>query len=120
MPTARVWTDEMDAMIREGCRTPGMTWEAIAQHLAGVFGDPTLHRAAIIHRGQKLRCRPCGGRARAPLSAPGDPPAEVGIGKAGVNRGPLKAGHPLTWELLVGKNRPYPPPELHLLSKKQS
>ena len=88
MPQAREWTAAADTVICN-MRGAGETWAAIGRRLG-------LSRNTVIERGRRLR-------AAAPVKLAivkeydmmGDP-----------NRGPLPAGHPLTWGLLSGE--PYP------------
>lgn len=88
MPHARQWTEAADAVICE-MRGGGETWAAIGLRLG-------LSRNTVIERGRRLR-------AAAPVKAAvmkedrllEDP-----------HRGPLPAGHPLTWGLLTSD--PFP------------
>ncbi len=91
MPQARQWTEAADFTICE-MRGGGATWAQIGQVLG-------LSRNTVIERGRRLR-------AEAPVRV------VVSIPKEDVsndpNRGPLRAGHPLTWGLLT--DEPYPEP----------
>jgi hypothetical protein len=88
MPQAREWTEAADKVICE-MRGVGATWAAIGQRLG-------LSRNTVIERGRRLRAeapvRPVVVKEYDMLEDP--------------NRGPLPAGHPLTWGLLT--NDPYP------------
>ena len=89
MPKARVWTAAADAAIRD-MRGGGATWAEIGRTLG-------LSRNTVIERGRRL----C---AMAPVKV-----AAVAADDAvseDPNRGPLRAGHPLSWGLLTSE--PYP------------
>jgi hypothetical protein len=88
MPQARQWTEIADNVIRD-MRGAGATWAAIGVRLG-------LSRNTVIERGRRLRA---------------EAPARVVVAKEydmleDPNRGPLPAGHPLTWGLLTSE--PYP------------
>ncbi|GLR67577.1 hypothetical protein GCM10010909_22580 [Acidocella aquatica] len=89
MPKARVWTAAADEAIRD-MRAGGATWAEIGRTLG-------LSRNTVIERGRRL----C---AVAPVKvvavAAGD------VVSDDPNRGPLRAGHPLSWGLLTSE--PYP------------
>ncbi len=91
MPEARVWTQAADRVICE-LRGTGATWAAIGKQLG-------LSRNTVIERGRRLRAelplRP------APVMKNRD---EDGLDDP--NRLPLRAGHPLTWGLLM--DEPFP------------
>ena len=84
MPHARVWTQAADAVICD-MRRGGFSWAEIGRVLC-------LSRNTVIERGRRLR-------AEAPprVSLPVAPP----LVSDDPNRGPLAAGHPLTWGLLT-------------------
>lgn len=88
MPQAREWTAAADRVIFD-MRGDGETWAAIGLRLG-------LSRNTVIERGRRLRA---------------EAPVKVAVVKEydlleDPNRGPLPAGHPLTWGLLSGE--PYP------------
>lgn len=88
MPQARQWTEAADRVICD-MRGAGATWAAIG----GALG---LSRNTVIERGRRLRA---------------EAPARAAVVKEydmleDPNRGPLPAGHPLTWGLLT--DEPYP------------
>lgn len=83
MPERRCWTDAADDTIRR-MRTDGATWAAIA----GVLG---LSRNTIIERGRRIRAEGGPSQIARPPRTPEDEP----------NRGPLPAGHSITWGLLT-------------------
>ncbi len=88
MPQARQWTEAADRVICD-MRGAGATWAAIGVTLG-------LSRNTVIERGRRLRA---------------EAPARVAVVKEydmleDPNRGPLPAGHPLTWGLLT--NEAYP------------
>ena len=89
MPLARQWPASADFTICR-MRGGGATWAEIGRTLG-------LSRNTVIERGRRLR-------AEAPAKI------TVTIEKEVVsddpNRGPLPAGHPLTWGLLMAE--PYP------------
>jgi len=89
MPTARLWTDQADATIRD-MRASGQTWAAIGRSLG-------LSRNTVIERGRRLRATGPGRLAKAATNrlVSDDP-----------NRGALPAGHPLTWAILTSENFP--------------
>ncbi len=89
MPKARVWTAAADAVIRN-MRAGGATWAQIGRTLG-------LSRNTVIERGRRL----C---AQAPVKVVAPVGGEVVSDDP--NRGPLRAGHPLTWGLLTSE--PYP------------
>jgi hypothetical protein len=89
MPKARVWTAAADAVIRE-MRAGGETWAQIGRTLG-------LSRNTVIERGRRL-CAQAPVRVAAPVSAE--------VVSEDPNRGTLRAGHPLTWGLLMSE--PYP------------
>jgi hypothetical protein len=84
MPNARTWTEAADSLIRE-MRADRLTWAEIGRSLG-------LSRNTVIERGRRIL-------AVAPPKLPrlmldklvSDDP----------NRGPLPAGHALTWGLLT-------------------
>ena len=88
MPQAREWTAAADRVIFD-MRGAGETWATIGLRLG-------LSRNTVIERGRRLR-------AAAPVKA-------VMVREYDLledpNRGPLPAGHPLTWGLL--SSEPYP------------
>ncbi len=89
MPKARVWTAAADAVIRD-MRAGGATWAEIGRTLG-------LSRNTVIERGRRL-CAMAPVKVAMAVEAdavPDDP-----------NRGPLRAGHPLSWGLL--SDEPYP------------
>jgi hypothetical protein len=88
MPQARQWTEAADQVICN-MRGAGDTWAAIGQRLG-------LSRNTVIERGRRLR-------AEAPVKAPAVKEYDM---LEDPNRGPLPAGHPLTWGLL--SDEPYP------------
>lgn len=83
MPERRCWTVAADDTIRR-MRAEGATWAAIALVLG-------LSRNTIIERGRRIQA--AGGPSHA--ARPSRPP------EAEPNRGPLPAGHPVTWGLLT-------------------
>ncbi len=89
MPQARNWTESADMAIR-AMRAEGATWAAIARSLG-------LSRNTVIERGRRL-CAHAPKRMAAPavVKPVSDDP----------NRGPLPAGHPLTWGLLTDAEFP--------------
>ncbi len=89
MPQARQWTKTADVTIHQ-LRGLGATWAQIGHTLG-------LSRNTVIERGRRLRAE-APARAMPPVAKtdPTDDP----------NRGPLPAGHPLTWGLLTSD--PYP------------
>jgi len=89
MPQPRNWTEQADALIRT-MRGDGQTWAAISRSLG-------LSRNTVIERGRRLRA---GAPARAAR-----PPAETEVSDD-PNRPPLRAGHPLTWNLLTSEEFP--------------
>lgn len=88
MPQARQWTAVADKMICD-MRGAGETWAAIGLRLG-------LSRNTVIERGRRLR-------AEAPAR-------QLVVKEYDIledpHRGPLPAGHPLTWGLL--SDEPYP------------
>jgi hypothetical protein len=89
MPSARKWTKAADVTICE-MRAEGTTWAEIARTLG-------LSRNTVIERGRRLH-------AEAPPKTP--VPVDAALVSDDPNRGPLPAGHPLTWGLLTSE--PYP------------
>jgi hypothetical protein len=89
MPLARQWTKQADATIC-GMRNGGATWAEIGRRLG-------LSRNTVIERGRRLR-------AEAPARTVAPVAEEVALDDP--NRGPLRAGHPLTWGLLT--REPFP------------
>ena len=89
MPKAREWTAGADETIRT-MRGGGATWAAIGRVLG-------LSRNTVIERGRRLRAE---APVKAAVQVAGD------IVSDDPNRGPLRAGHPLTWGLLPSE--PYP------------
>jgi DNA-binding CsgD family transcriptional regulator len=89
MPQARKWTQAADFTICR-MRGAGETWADIGRTLG-------LSRNTVIERGRRLQAA-APARVAAPIlrDAVSDDP----------NRGPLRAGHPLTWGLLT--DEPYP------------
>jgi len=89
MPQALVWSKEADVTI---CimRGSGATWAQIGNTLG-------LSRNTVIERGRRLR-------AEAPVRVAA--PRVEKLVSDDPNRGPLPAGHPLTWGLLT--DAPYP------------
>ena len=88
MPQAREWTAAADKVIYD-MRGDGETWAAIGRRLG-------LSRNTVIERGRRLRA---------------DAPVRQFVPKEydkmeDPNRGPLPAGHPLTWGLLTSE--PFP------------
>ncbi len=88
MPQARVWTAAADKVIVE-MRGAGETWAEIGRRLG-------LSRNTVIERGRRL----C---AAAPVQKKTSKEYDM---LEDPNRGPLPAGHILTWGLLT--NEPYP------------
>lgn len=88
MPQAREWTEAADAIIFQ-MRSGGETWAAIGLRLG-------LSRNTVIERGRRLQ-------ATAPVRAAVVKEYDM---LEDPNRGPLPAGHPLTWGLL--SDEPYP------------
>ncbi len=89
MPQALVWSKAADVTICT-MRSSGATWAQIGNTLG-------LSRNTVIERGRRLQ-------AVAPVRvhvAPVEKPVSDDP-----NRGPLPAGHPLTWGLLT--NAPFP------------
>ncbi len=91
MPLARDWTETADSVIC-GMRGEGATWAAIGRTLG-------LSRNTVIERGRRLR-------AVAPVRVVVVVDADAVSDDPG--RGPLRAGHPLTWGLLT--DEPFPEP----------
>jgi len=89
MPLAREWTKQADTVIFQ-MRGVGATWAQIGFTLG-------LSRNTVIERGRRLR-------AEAPVRVAA--PREVEDPMDDPNRGPLPAGHRLTWGLLTSE--PYP------------
>jgi len=89
MPLARDWTETADRVIC-GMRGEGATWAAIGRTLG-------LSRNTVIERGRRLR-------AVAPARVVVVVDADAVSDDPG--RGPLRAGHPLTWGLLT--DEPFP------------
>jgi hypothetical protein len=89
MPQALVWSKAADVTICT-MRGSGATWAQIGNTLG-------LSRNTVIERGRRLR-------ALAPVKVAA-PPVEKPVSDD-PNRGPLPAGHPLTWRLLT--DAPYP------------
>ncbi|MDE8344824.1 MAG: AsnC family protein [Acidocella sp.] len=89
MPNALSWTKAADETICR-MRAAGETWAEIGRVLA-------LSRNTVIERGRRLR-------AVAPPRVV--MPHEADDGLTDPNRGPLRAGHRLTWGLL--SDEPYP------------
>ena len=89
MPVARQWTEAADGVICQ-MRGSGETWAAIGRRLG-------LSRNTVIERGRRLQ-------AAAPVRV-AVAPKEYDM-LEDPNRGPLPAGHPLTWGLLT--DEPYP------------
>ena len=91
MPKARVWTQSADRVICE-MRGAGATWAKIGQTIG-------LSRNTVIERGRRLHAerpiRPAMVVKNADEEGLDDP-----------NRPPLRAGHPLTWGLLM--DSPFP------------
>ncbi|MDD2876065.1 MAG: AsnC family protein [Acidiphilium sp.] len=83
MPMRRDWTESADNTIRR-MRADGATWAAIGDMLG-------LSRNTIIERGRRIHA--AGGPSQAPR--PPRPPEED------PNRGPLRAGHPISWGILT-------------------
>jgi len=90
MPLAREWTKQADFTICQ-MRGGGATWAQIGRTLG-------LSRNTVIERGRRLR-------AEAPVRVAARVVVEEDV-TADPNRGPLRAGHPLTWGLLTSE--PYP------------
>lgn len=88
LPQAREWTASADSVICE-MRGAGETWAAIGARLG-------LSRNTVIERGRRLR-------AEAPVRAAAVKEYDM---MDDPNRGPLPAGHPLTWSLLTSD--PFP------------
>lgn len=88
MPQAREWTTAADGVICD-MRAAGATWASIGVRLG-------LSRNTVIERGRRLR-------AEAPVRTV--TPKEYDM-LEDPNRGPLPAGHALTWGLLTSE--PYP------------
>ncbi len=92
MPLAREWTAAADGVIC-AMRGEGATWAAIGLRLG-------LSRNTVIERGRRLRAvapaRFVTVVAEADADAVSDDPG----------RGPLRAGHPLTWGLLTDEAFP--------------
>jgi hypothetical protein len=89
MPLAREWTQAADSAIC-AMRATGCSWAQIGQSLG-------LSRNTVIERGRRLQ-------AAAPVRAPA---ARVErLVSDDPNRGPLPAGHPLTWGLLTDAEYP--------------
>lgn len=84
MPQARLWTEAADGTIFE-MRRGGCSWAEIGRVLG-------LSRNTVIESGRRLRAEapPRVKTVAAETQALDDP-----------NRGPLPAGHPLTWGLLT-------------------
>jgi len=93
MPTARLWSEQADATIRD-MRASGQTWAAIGRSLG-------LSRNTVIERGRRLRATAPGKLARA---------ATIRLVSDDPNRAALPAGHPLTWSLLTSED--FPPYQL--------
>lgn len=89
MPNALCWTRMADETIC-GMRAAGATWAEIARVLS-------LSRNTVIERGRRLRAE-----VRATVAAVVVP--DEGLDDP--HRGPLCAGHRLTWGLL--SDEPYP------------
>lgn len=83
MPHARVWTKTADVVICD-MRLGGSSWAEIGRTLG-------LSRNTVIERGRRLQ-------AAAP---PRVKVITVDAVLEDPNRGPLPAGHPLTWGLLT-------------------
>lgn len=93
MPQARQWTETADFTICQ-MRGGGATWAEIGRTLG-------LSRNTVIERGRRLR-------AEAPVKVV--EPVVKEVVSDDLNRGALRAGHPLTWGLLT--DEPYPEGEL--------
>ncbi len=84
MPQAREWTQAADNAIC-AMRATGCSWARIGETLG-------LSRNTVIERGRRLRAAA---------------PARVAVARVerlvsdDPNRGPLPAGHPITWGLLT-------------------
>jgi hypothetical protein len=89
MAQARQWTEAADFTICQ-MRGGGATWAEIGRSLG-------LSRNTVIERGRRLR-------AEAPVKVAA--PVVKDVVSDDPNRGPLPAGHPLTWGLLT--DEPYP------------
>ncbi len=89
MPNARTWTKAADLTICQ-MRTDGSTWAEIGRTLG-------LSRNTVIERGRRIHAEapPRRPACEPHVFLPDDP-----------NRGPLPAGHPLTWGILTSE--PYP------------
>ncbi|MCF3946196.1 AsnC family protein [Acidiphilium sp. AL] len=83
MPERRDWTEAADNTIRR-MRADGATWAAIG----AVLG---LSRNTIIERGRRIHAAGGPVQTQRPPRPPEDDP----------NRGPLPAGHPISWGLLT-------------------
>jgi hypothetical protein len=92
MPLAREWTAAADGVIC-AMRGEGATWAAIGLRLG-------LSRNTVIERGRRLRAvaPPRVVTVVTDADAVSDDPG----------RGPLRAGHPLTWGLLTDEAFPEP------------
>ncbi len=90
MPLAREWTAAADGVIC-AMRGEGATWASIGLRLG-------LSRNTVIERGRRLRAEapPRIVTVVAEADAVSDDPG----------RGPLRAGHPLTWGLLTDEAFP--------------
>ncbi len=88
MPQAREWTQAADKVICE-MRAGGETWAAIGLRLG-------LSRNTVMERGGRLRAE---APARRVVVKEYDMLEDPG-------RGPLPAGHPLTWDLI--SSDPFP------------
>jgi hypothetical protein len=93
MPEARRWTEAADFTICR-MRGGGATWAEIGRTLG-------LSRNTVIERGRRLR-------AQAPVRV--SVPIVKEVVSDDPNRGPLRAGHALTWGLLT--DAPYPEGDL--------
>jgi len=91
MPVARRWSDAADGAIC-AMRAQGATWAAIGRTMG-------LSRNTVIERGRRLR-------AAAPVRVAAPPVPANDIVSEDPHRGPLRAGHRLTWGLLT--DEPYP------------
>jgi hypothetical protein len=89
MPVAREWTKAADFTICQ-MRGAGSTWAEIGRTLG-------LSRNTVIERGRRLR-------AEAPPRPV--PKVQEEMVSDDPNRGPLRAGHPLTWGLLTNEAFP--------------
>jgi len=92
MPQKLHWSEAADTILRR-LRAEGEIWDSIAATLG-------VSRWTAIERGRRIGAR--------------RPPPEF-VPKPDLARGPLRAGHPLSWGLLTRGTRlqgePYPGPE---------